>query len=58
MDASQEKEVFITHYNYADCLADLVNNSSLSYNLKLNRRKLADLEEKENLIKLTSDLEV
>ncbi len=53
MNISKEKEAYITHYNYAECLADLINNSSLNCSLKLNQKKLPDLKEKENLINLT-----
>jgi len=53
MNVSQEKEAYRTHYNYAECLADLISNSSLSCNLKLKQKKLPDLKEKENLINLT-----
>jgi len=53
MNTEKEKEAFRTHYNYADCLTDLINNSSLKYNLKLNFKKLPYLKEKQNLITLT-----
>lgn len=52
-ELKQEKEAFLTHYNYAECLNCLVNKCSVKCNLNLNKKGLPLLRSKQNLIDLT-----
>ena len=49
----ENKRDFYTHYNYIDCLDDLIGKASIKCSTKLNRGFLPDIKTKENLINLT-----
>ena len=53
MDGTTDKEAFVTHHNYAECLASLVDGASLAYTPLLHRHQLPLLDRKANLIALT-----
>jgi hypothetical protein len=50
---ADDRQAFDTHFNYADCLATLLQGATLQYVPKLERRSLPDVDEKQNLISLT-----
>lgn len=53
MKSSTDKEAFVTHRNYAECLASLLQGASLAYTPHLSSHALPLLDRKENLIRLT-----
>jgi hypothetical protein len=54
IDPAIEKQAFDTHLNYAGCLRDLTNGTSLIFNRNLSKADFPDLKTKDNLIGLTA----